>query len=60
MSEFIMDVLKRKFTSGNDTPITRSQISLEEYNQIVTLVDALREDADHAYSVIACLEDDWK
>jgi hypothetical protein len=57
-NECIMLVLDRKFTSGNDTPVTRSQISREEYEMIVAYVKELNEELDNAYEKIRYCEEE--
>lgn len=42
MTEDIMEVLEKKFTSSNDISVTRAAITREEYEHLVKYVDALK------------------
>lgn len=42
----ILTILKQKFTSGNDVPVTRSSITREEYEAILEYIEFLQNAAD--------------
>ena len=40
-----MEVLKEKFTSGNDVPVTRAVITREEYEDLTCFIHSIKEKA---------------
>lgn len=38
----VLEVLKQKFTSGNQHPVERATITREEYNQLLILIAELK------------------
>lgn len=45
----ILTILKQKFTSGNDVPVTRSSITREEYEAILEHIEFIQDQADEYY-----------
>lgn len=41
MQENIMELLEKKFNSGNDIPVTRAAITREEYEMLLDYIEYL-------------------